>query len=152
MADTPSVLVDSMTLRRRLLDKIDRPRDVSSAVKAALRQALIGVLAAHEEDKAELERADPSPESLKGLLKFVAHPHRADWVPPTLALNPEGYFAAVWDIGGERYAVEFLTASTANWIGITRNADQLVRSTGHYNCFDKYEESPFPISRRRLAP
>jgi hypothetical protein len=146
MAQTHTV-PGSMTSRRKFLDKIDAAQDVPQHVKAALRPALEAVLAAHDEDRVELQRANPSLNSFKGMLRFLGHPHRPDWVAPALALSPEGYFVAVWDKAGERYAVEFLTDSTANWIAITKSADNIIRSTGFYDDFEKYETVPFSLLR-----
>jgi hypothetical protein len=139
---------DGMTLRRTLLDKVDRVRDLPSDIRAPLKRALAAVHAAHEEDKEELGLTEPSMESLEGLLRFLSHPYRDNWMPPSLALNPEGHFVAVWDIPPRRYSVEFLTRDSADWIGITRTTDHIERNQGHYEYFDTFQAPPFTIARR----
>jgi hypothetical protein len=151
--DTQSVPMARVTLRRKLLDKIDhRPRDLPAGVRASLKRAVSAVLSAYEEDKEELGLQEPSTESLKGLLRFVAHPHRDDWMLPALALGPEGRFVAIWDVKSNRYSVEFLSAASADWIGILRTADHVERLNGHYENFDIYQRPPFSIPRRSAAP
>lgn len=145
MAAVHSVLAD-MTAHSRLFDKVDRARDVY--VKGPLRRALAGVLHAYDEDKDELGLQEPSLPSLKGLLKFLANPHRADWTPPSLALNPEGRFVAIWDVVPNRYSVEFVSPNEAAWIGILRTYDAMETRSGCYRDFDRYEAPPFAIPGR----
>lgn len=146
MATAPSMSVDSMTLRRQLLEKIDDARDVH--VTDALKAAVTAAYAAYEEDKKELGLQAPSKRSLKGMLKFLAHPYRIGWIPPSVAINPEGHFIAVWDVVPNRYTVEFLGTNAADWIGILRTYDSVNTRTGHYDNFDVWNEPPFAIPRR----
>jgi hypothetical protein len=132
---------------RRYTDKIDRFRgDVASEVRASLKRALTSAYAAYEEDKDDLGLTEPSMESLKGLLKFLNHPFRLGWKAPSLALNPEGHFVAVWDVSRYRYSVEFLSDDEADWIGVDRSYDLIERDEGHYQFFGNYEAPPFNIN------
>lgn len=147
MADTPSVPVDDMTLRRQLSENIDHAsRDVR--VTAALKRALHAAFAAYEEDKVELGLRPPSTKSLKGLLKFLSHPFRSEWIAPSLAINPDGNFVAIWDVVPNRYSVEFFEINSADWIGVTRSYDYVTPSRGHYDNFDEWREPPFLIPKR----
>src|SRR5579862_1461073 len=124
---------------RRFTEKLDRNRDIPAEVRARLKRAVAAVYAAYEEDKDDLSLTEPSMASFKGLLKFLGHPHRADWLSPSLALNPEGHFVAVWDIAPRRYSVEFQSSDEAHWIGIIRSYDQIEREQGDYRLFDNFE-------------
>ena len=97
--------MDDASLLRRLLETVDRAKDVR--IKPGLKQALGAAFAAYEEDKDELGLQQPSIKSLKGLLKFLSHPHRLEWLAPSLAINPEGKFVAIWGETPNRYSVEF---------------------------------------------
>ena len=142
---------DDMSLRR-FSDKIDRHhRDIPEDVRRPLKRAVAAVYAAYEEDKDELRLAEPSMNSFKGLLKFLGHPFRIDWVPPSLALNPEGNFVAVWDMAPRRYSVEFLSQAEAHWIGIVRSYDQIEREQGDCRISDVFVAPPFPIPNRGAA-
>lgn len=140
-----------MNLRRKFLEKVDRARDLPAEVKGSVKGALAAVYEAYEEDRAELDLPEPSLNSLKGLVRFLSHPHREDWIPPSLALNPEGHFVAIWDVVPNRYSVEFLTDDSAVWIAILRSTDRVDRFDGQYSGFDSYENPPFSISRRVAA-
>jgi len=137
---------------RRFTDKIDRFRgDVPSDVRHSLKRALTAAYAAYEEDKDDLGLTEPSIDSLKGLLKFLSHPFRTGWKAPSLALNPEGHFVAVWDVSPHCYSVEFLSDDEADWIGVDRSYDLIERHQGHYRFFDNYEAPPFRIPGRTHA-
>jgi len=145
MANALSASVDDGVLRRHLLDKIDRARDVR--MKAGLKRALGAAFAAYEEDKNELGLQQPSSNSLKGLLKFIAHPYRTEWMAPSLAINPEGKFVAIWDVVPNRYSVEFLDENSAEWIGVERSYDQVQPTRGRYSNLDNWQAPPFQIPR-----
>ena len=97
--------------------------------------------------KKELGLQAPSTKSLKGLLKFISHPYRTEWMPPSLAINPEGNFVAIWDVIPNRYSVEFLDKNSAEWIGILRSYDYVQPSRGKYDNLDDWQAPPFPIPR-----
>jgi hypothetical protein len=147
----PQALGSDDVSARRFTDKVDRNRDVPAAIRTPLKRAVAAVYAAYEEDKDELSLTEPSMDSFKGLLKFLSHPHRADWMAPSLALNPEGHFVAVWDIVPCRYSVEFLSPDNAHWISVIRSYDQIEHDQGDYRLFDIFLAPPFRIPRRGAA-
>jgi hypothetical protein len=140
-------MVNASGVRRKLADKIDHARDLPRALRAPLKQALLAVLVAHEEDRHDGDRGEPQPKSFAGLLQFLSHSYRTHWAPPSLALNPEGNFVAVWDLRGQRYSVEFIPNAGANWVGVAKEAEGFARQQGHYDSLDDYEDPPFEIPR-----
>ena len=137
---------------RKLVDKIDHARDIPRALRAPLKQALLAVLGAHEEDRDDGDRSEPQLKSLMGLIQFLSHPHREEWPPPSLTLNPEGHFVAIWDSSrGQRYSVEFVSNNRAEWIGVSKEAEGFAREQGHYDGLDDYEAPPFGIILRRAV-
>jgi len=135
-------------LRGKLVDKIDHARDLPRALRTPLKQALSAILTAHEEDRRDGDRADPQPKSLASLVQFLSHSYRSKWSPPSLALNPEGNFVAIWDLKGRRYSVEFTPGAGANWVGVAKEAEGFSRKQGHYGNLDDYEAPPFEIPAR----
>ena len=143
-------MVDA-SVRRKFVDKVDHARDLPKLLRAPLKHALVAVLVAHEEDRPDGDRGEPQPKSFTGLLQFLSHPHRTEWTPPSLALNPEGNFVAIWDVKGQRYSVEFVPDAGANWVGVAKEAEGFTRKQGHYDCLDKYENPPFEIPKGAVA-
>jgi hypothetical protein len=132
---------------RKLVDKLDHARDLPKALRAPLKQALLAVLIAHEEDRHDGDRSEPQPKSFAGLLQFLSHSYRARWAPPSLALNPEGNFVAIWDLSRQRYSVEFIPNAGANWVSVAKEAEGFTRKQGHYGDLDRYGEPPFEIPK-----
>jgi hypothetical protein len=132
---------------RKLVDKIDHARDLPKALRAPLKHALLAVLVAHEEDRPDGDRSEPHAKSFAGLLQFLSHSYRTEWAPPSLALNPEGNFIAIWDLKGQRYSVEFIPNAGADWVGVAKEAEGFTRKQGHYDSLDHYEAPPFEIPK-----
>ncbi|MBV9861868.1 MAG: hypothetical protein JO267_06945 [Alphaproteobacteria bacterium] len=153
MAQASGIALADMPLRRKLLEKIERDRDVHSELRGPLKRAVTAVVAAHEEDKDDLELAAPSMASFEGLLRFLGQSYRTDlWPSPAIALTPGGHFLAIWDIGPNRLSVEFVEANAAKWVAVLRELDGVRVLKGEYAALDAFEEPPFPIpSRKAMA-
>jgi hypothetical protein len=141
--------MSDVSLRRQLFDKIDRARDIH-ALKAPLKRSVAALLTAYEQEN-DPDLRPPAPESFKGLLRFLSHSYRADWEPPAVGVNPEGRFLAIWDIGPNRYSVEFLDRNSANWTAVFRELDGVKVQKGAYSDFEDFSEPPFQIPRSVAA-
>lgn len=85
------------------LDRADMPRPS----KNSLRKSLIAIATAYAEDD-DPHKIAPNARSFIRLLKFLEHPHRWPWATPSLAVNPEGNFSAIWDDPGvHRWIIDF---------------------------------------------
>lgn len=140
--------VRDMPVRRQLLDKIDRFKDLHRHLRQPLKLAVSAVLDAYEEDKDDLELQSPSVGSFKGMLRFLSHPHWDDWMIPSIALSPEGNFVAIWDASTNRYTVEFLDVDAAHWVGVIREYDSVRIMEGDYTRFDDIGAPPFTLPKR----
>jgi hypothetical protein len=69
MAQSPGIAVDEMPMRQKLLDKIDRDRNLHSDLRAPLKRAVTAVIDAYEQEKDDPELGPPSLTSFKGLLR-----------------------------------------------------------------------------------
>ena len=138
-----------MTVRRKLLDKLDHS-GVPEETKGSFRTIVAALLSAREGDE---DLAAPATKSFKLLLDFFTHPHRREWVLPSIAINPEGIFTAAWGSPGDEWLVSFAPSGDVTWKYLKRQEDGIVvRMTGKYDNIDSETGPPIMIAKRHSAP
>ncbi len=137
-----------MTIRRKLIDKLERSK-VPDDTRASFKTMVVALVKAREGDD---ELAEPNPKSFKLLLEFFSHPTRRMWVLPSIAINPEGIFIAAWGVPGDDWLVTFNPSGEIRWKYLKRKENgEVVRLVGKYDNIDYESGPPIPMPQRPLA-
>jgi hypothetical protein len=147
MAVQHAPVVSGMVALRKIFDKVDRqlPEDTREPFKLAVK----AVLAAYAEDKeTEADRSSVNLSSLILLIQFYAHEHRRYWIAPSLGINLEGIFIAIWDNGGERYSVTFTSDHEIRWSAVKIIHGTAEVHSGVYTSIEYQNDPPIAIPFR----